>query len=523
MTIFRRENIFWRNGEYVYMLKSENFHKSEYWRNLYAYLKKSSEYSEVYRVIKDISSLSILEPSSDILRLTFLSEFYKRDYHIRLAGVRATNSTSLSIDALSAFASLYCIAPLKLENKNLFSSAIMNAQLPKIISKLNKAALEHIQGKMNVRISQKIDRITIVSSYFGNTFHTPSMLTVNYASVLNKLGVKVNIISCQELMPLNMFNYHGAGRRVVLPAADTAGWHKLVPRDVSITLVDERMEMVSRWTSAIATILQFDPDLILCIGPYSPITSALYSFRPVVALPTNAVSFLGSADIWLRGSVHKISDSEMTWDHEFPIPLAHFHPFRIPKNNNKRSLTRKELGIDPSALVLVTVGFRLKNEIFGIWATQMLDTLTQFDKLVWVIIGSETPSALEHAPHGKVINLGVRDDVSSIMKLCDIYVNPPRMGGGFSVLEAMSLGIATLAFSNTDGGEKIGSRAANDQQMYFSQLIKLITNQEIRTAIGMRMQKRFIENYDTESSGLSLMNACKLAIVQAGTRLKDPL
>lgn len=512
----------WRLSYYLSMLKSENFHKSEYWRNLYAYLKKSSEPSEINRVIEDISSLSILEPSSDILRLTFLSEFYNRDDHVRLAGIRAANSTSLSIEALSAFASLYCIAPLKLENKNLFSSAIMNAQLPKIISKLNKAALKHIQGKMNVRISQKIDRISILTSYFGNTFHTPSMLAVNYASVLSKLGVKVNIISCQELLPLNMSNFHGAGRSVVLPAVDTSGWPELIPNDVSVALVDERLEMVSRWTSAIATILQFDPDLILCVGPYSPITSALYSFRPVVALPTNAVSFLGSADVWLRGSDHKISDSEMTWDHEFPIPLAHFHPFRIHKNKNKRSLTRKEVGIDPSALVLVTVGFRLKNEILGIWANQMLDTLTQFDKLVWVIIGSETPSALEHAPHGKVINLGVRDDVSSIMQLCDIYVNPPRMGGGFSVLEAMSSGVATLAFSNTDGGEKIGTYAASDQPMYFSQLIELITNQEKRAAIGMRMQKRFIENYDTESSGPSLMNACKVAIVQAGMRLKDP-
>ena len=503
------------------MLTNPDFQKPEYWRNLFIYLKKSSEPSEITRVINEISNLKLPDPSSDILRLTFLSEFYKPEDHIRMAGLRAANSSDLSVDALSAFSSLYSIRALRLKDKEGFLGAINNAQLPKVISKLNRLALEHIRAKMKVRISEKLERVTIITSYFGNTFHTPSVLAVHYASVFNKLGVKVNIITSQELLPDKMIQFHGAGRHVNLPALDTLGWSKLIPKGVIMRGVNEDLGMLSRWSSAVDMVLQFDPDLILCVGPYSPLTSALYAVRPVVVLPTNAVSFLGCADVWLRGSDQTLSDAEITWEHEFPLPFVYFHPFRIPKINNDNRLTRKQVGIDSSAVVLVTVGFRLTKEITGDWATQMLDILSQFDHLVWVLIGGDTPSILEQAPSGKIINLGGRDDVSSVLRLCDIYVNPPRIGGGFSVLEAMRSGLATLAFCSTDGGEKIGQYAAKDQSMYFSQLLELIGNQESRITMGEQLQQRFAQYYDIESSGPSLMSACKLALDRAKIRLKD--
>lgn len=503
------------------MLSSSDFQKPEYWRGLYFRLQKSKDLAEISRIINEVSCLEILDASADILRLTFLSEFDAPEKHIRLAGLRAANSTDLSADALSAFASLYCIRALRLQDRESFLEATHNAQLPKIISQLNKLALEEIQGKMKVRIPEKLERITIVATYFGNTFHTPSVLAVDYASIFSKLGMAVNIITCQELVPTNMLDFHGAGRQVSLPAVDSSGWSKILPKGVTVSWSKEGSNMLSRWRSALDRILRFDPDLILCVGPFSPFASALYHFRPVIALPTNTVSFLGCADIWLRGSDHTLSDTQITWNDQFPLPLSHSHPFRIPKKDNGKSLTREQLGIDSNDVVLVTVGFRLAKEIEGDWANQMLDILSQREQLIWVLIGSETPRSLVNAPSGKILNLGPRNDVSSILQLCDVYVNPPRMGGGFSVLEAMSSGLATVAFCNTDGGEKIGPYAAQDTAMYFSQLLEFIKNPEQRISAGKQLQQRFAQYYDIDSSGPSLMNACKAAMMNARKRLKD--
>jgi glycosyltransferase involved in cell wall biosynthesis len=502
------------------MFSESSYQNPEYWHNLFIRLKKSKDPSEVMGIINEVSSLKLADPSSDILRLTFLSEFYLREGHIRRAGLRVVDLSNVSIDAIAAFASLYCISPLKLKDREQFLGAICNAQLPKIISRLNKIAQTYIQDKMNVRISQKLERITIITSYIGNAFHTPSRLVINYASMLKKLDINVNIISCQELLPNKMMYFHGAGRCVDLPALDTHGLSNLMPGGV-VALVTNELEMPSRWTVASQWISQFDPDLILCIGPYSPLASALYSWKPIVALPTNAVSFMGSADIWLNGSDHLPSDAEVTWSGEFPLPKTHFHPFRIPKNNAINNLSREQLGIDPDALVLVTVGFRLAKEIEGDWAAKMLETISQHRQIVWVLIGDSIPGALVNAPTGKIINLSGRDDVQSVLKLCDIYVNPPRMGGGFSVLEAMSAGLAALAFCNTDGGEKIGQYAARDQAMYFSILHELILSKEKRISLGRDLQERFARYYDIEASGPSLIEACNKAIEQAKLRLKD--
>ena len=36
--------------------------------------------------------------------------------------------------------------------------------------------------------------------------------------------------------------------------------------------------------------------------------------------------------------------------------------------------------------------------------------------------------------------IGYCQDVSALMEICDLYINPPRLGGGFSVIEAFDKG-----------------------------------------------------------------------------------
>ncbi len=494
--------------------------RPQFWQKLYRDLLNQHP-QQRSRVLNDLAHLSIDDAASDLLRLTFLSEFFNSDQYIQKAGERILNSNGLSIDCLSSHVALNCIKALRLGDRKSFIDSIKNAQLPQIIHKLNDAALLKIQRAMKPQVSGMLRRVAIVCSYFGNTFHSPSVLANNYAHTLCSLGIEVNMYSCQELSPYRMRNYHGAGREVKLPKIDTASWSQLLPKTCSIVIANEVTTMLARWDAVLQRITQFNPDLILGIGPYSPLVSALYAVRPTVVLPTNTVSFLGHADVWLKGQDAPTSDDEVSWQGQFALPLTYVHPYRILRPKKHKELSKEQLGLDVKAIALITVGFRLENEIDGQWASKMMDFLSTHPNVVWVLIGSNLPKALNEAPPKSVVNLGPRDDVTEVLSLCDVYVNPPRMGGGFSVLEAMALGLPVLAYSNTDGGEKTGPYSIGNHQTYFQNLAALVTNASARQKLGSFLQVRFTKYYDMDQSGPSLLRACHLAVEHARERFTN--
>ena len=490
-----------------------------FWHDLYQSLQNADPL-ERQQALDGIAHLPIDNDDGRLLQETFLSEFSDSQDHIRRAGLLAVSSDKLSLDCLCAHAALHCIRALRLGDRQGFIDSIRNAQLPQVISKLNAIALSTVKNSMIMQGPASLERIAIVVSYFGNTFHSPSRLASSYAHAFKALGINANIYSCQELLPANMQNYHGAGRRVKLPKVDGLGWAGRLPVTSTLFVADEAETMSARWGSAVKKISEFNPDLILSIGPYSFLSSALYSIKPVIALPTNTVSFMGNADVWLKGTDIHLSNIEISWSKQFPMPLLAVHPYRIQKPKQGKVISRSDLGISPHAVILVTVGFRLQSEIEGHWAKQMLAYVLKEESVVWLLIGDETPPALEDAPAGKVINLGPRDGVVDLLSVSDLYVNPPRMGGGFSVLEAMGIGLPVLAFRNTDGGEKVGKFGVQDDQSFFRQLEELVVDPKKRCAVGAELKARFHSLYDMDQSGPSLLDACNVAIEHARKRLK---
>ena len=143
---------------------------------------------------------------------------------------------------------------------------------------------------------------------------------------------------------------------------------------------------------------------------------------------------------------------------------------------------------------------------------------------MWLIVGGEgiIPPALAGAPGGRARALPTRDDLPAILRCCDVYVNPPRMGGGFSVAEAMAEGLPVSSLCGSDGGDKVGDLAFNDLGSYLHGLDELTANKSARATMGAALQHRFRERFDLENSGPSLMAALREAARLAEQRFSRP-
>jgi glycosyltransferase involved in cell wall biosynthesis len=267
---------------------------------------------------------------------------------------------------------------------------------------------------------------------------------------------------------------------------------------------------MARWRNVLRQVARFDPDVVLFVGLMSPVQPQLYAARPLLALPANSVAPSGPHHVWLAAEGE--AQAGTGWAQGNRAGAIFHYPYRIALAPARAALSRRALDLPDDALVLVSVGFRLNAEIRGTWAARMEAFLEAHPQALWLLVGSgpALPPALANRT-GRVRALAAQRDVRAICRLCDVYVNPPRIGGGFSVAEAMADAVPVLSLANCDGGAKTGEHALPDADAYFARLEQLAHDPDARRALGAALAARFAANYDLNNAREPLARAMTLA------------
>ncbi|MDP2135548.1 MAG: glycosyltransferase family 4 protein [Sulfuritalea sp.] len=497
-------------------------HCAKRWQNLLALWLGSSDQTAREAALEAIGNLSDIDARSDILRLTFLAEASGKVHFENAAAARALAVRPVDPDRLAAFMAFRWLNALQhLESRPEFIADLTAGLLPEMARVLMQQALGFLPAELVPRLPQEIQRVAVVVPYVGHQFHTPSIMAVEQCTALAREGRQVHIFSAQELMPTDAVLFRGDGRDLMLPPFSPHVWANLLPAGVSMTVSDSRFSLAGRWRKLMPALAGFDPDVVLLVGLYSPLAAALFSVRPAIGISVNTVAPIAPLDVWLTSAPPKERGTE--WGRLFPAPEAIFHPYRVRRSRQQFAVTRESLSLPDSAVVMITVGFRLEHEIRSDWAQRMLQVMASYPETIWLLAGGagRLPKALARAPAGRVRVLATRDDIPGILRISDIYVNPPRMGGGISVAEAMAEGLPVIALAGSDGGDKAGEAALPNQDAYVERLAALIGDPTLRKRMGVEMRRRFDERFDLEAAGPALIAACKLAAELAGARLKD--
>jgi glycosyltransferase involved in cell wall biosynthesis len=493
------------------------------WHSLFQVWDQTIDQVERLKIVERLAALEMADPRADVLRLTFLSRATGDRRFAGAAASRTLDVKPFNPDRVAAIAAFYSILPLGTQSgRDTFAAALTEARLPDLVNRLGLEAEALLPAGLSRRPPADVRKIAVVSPHLGNRFHTPSTLAMNQCELLVRAGRSVEWYSCQEQLVLGMALFHGGSINLDLAQPDGPAWTRLQPAGVTMKISDSRFSLRLRWREMLGEIAKFDPDLVLFVGMYSPLAAALYKVRPVVGLCSNGVPPMSPVDVWLCSEEAMAGRRLPVWEGRFPPPLAHFHPHRVKSLKGPFELTRAQLGLPEDALVWVTAGFRLETEIGGPWAARMAKALTEHAGAVWLLVGGngKVPKALQQLPQGKVHALATRPDFAAVLSLCDIFVNPPRMGGGFSVAEAMAANLPVLAFAGSDGGDKVGEWALADIDAYMERLAALVADPALRAQMGQALRERFAARFDFYASGPNLIGACELAVRNSADRLR---
>lgn len=391
-----------------------------------------------------------------------------------------------------------------------FVDALRAACVPDLMALIGLKLLE--LSPLARKASSHLAKIALVMPYISNANHPPTVLALQQAKLLSDSGLQVGMFSSQELRVQHMADYLGSNGQLFTPSPQLDTLRSLIPGGVNLTICDERFSLKRRYQDLLTSVNAFDPDLVLFVGLNSPLMTPLHAARPTLGLCIHAVQPMAPVDVWLTGKPSEANRLSATWGDALPPAWGCYHPFRIQLKPTGETATRSQLALPLDGLVLITVGARLATEISGPWASAMVDFLKQHPTMTWLLVGGDgsVPLALSEDAAGQVRTLAHQHDLRSVMRCTDIYVNPDRLGGGFSIAEAMAEGLPVVALSDSDGGDKLGPAAALNLEDFFVKLHILVADVVARRQMGHAMKARFSQTLDLNQSGPSLISACVL-------------
>lgn len=494
---------------------------SQRWHALVARYEQSRDPGARDHVRRELTHRVPADGIEGFLRATFLAFVGGDPAHTAEAARIVQKIAPIDVERLMAFAAFEWGRALgHTGGRARFAGALRNARLPEVVSLAGSQLRATAPVRPAARPIGPPRKAAMIVPFLGPPGHSPTELAFRNARIARETGLETRIFCCQDLSMPHMPNYLGSMGRVSNAIPDRETLIAMVPPGMAITLADERFSLLARWHDMLRAVTDFDPDLIFFAGFYAPLAHALYETRPVLALSIHSVSPMVPADVWLTADRERSGLCETDWAPALPPAWGHYHPFRILLRPEGPPVTRADLGVEDGDTLAITVGTRLDTEIAGPWALRITALLKDRPKLVWVLAGGNgvRPEALRGVPDRQLRIVPFTSNIRALTRRCDIFLNPERLGGGFSVAEAMAEGLPVLALANSDGGIKLGAHAVETLDEYFARLNTLLDSPAERHRMGVALRSLFAATLDLDRSGPSLLTACELTVERYNAR-----
>lgn len=455
----------------------------------------------------------------------FLSAIDPDLAHVETAARIALELLPVDAERLMAFATQEWGRGLaETQSRSDFVRRLAAARIPELMALAAGTVDAACAGTFTDRVVDGIRRIALVTPMIGNAGHTPTALTLSLARELSATGVEAKLFAPQDLQMLPLATYLGIPRAIAIDPPDIAALAERLPKGIGATLSLPVYSLPFRWRVLVTDIAAFDPDLILFVGFFAPWMASLFARRPVVAMSVHSSPPIVPADVILSADERFAGCRARPWGEALPPTLVHFHPFRLAAKPLVSGISRTELGVADDATLLIVVGFRLKHELSADWSQRLARLMVWRPEITLMLVGAadEHHPAFADIPSHRIRILGPREDIGDLLACSDIYINPLRMGGGFSVAEAMAAGLPVVCLADGDGGDKVGPLAAAGIEEYWARLETYLDHPEIRRRDGQYLRARFAERLDISRSGPSLMQAGHAAIALFNARRTLP-
>jgi glycosyltransferase involved in cell wall biosynthesis len=307
---------------------------------------------------------------------------------------------------------------------------------------------EHILTSELVPISKEErnqDLIFVFTTQFLSERHAPTRTTLERCYTLGKLlGKRILLINTREQYTRKgdvMIHQPTYGN--VIKNFDTKTFYEY--KDLKIPFYQPSVDMpdLNVILQLLKKVREAKPWMIFTIGNGSIAADLCGRLVPEAAISV-AFSKLATTKATFSVIGRKIAEDE--WKGLLQQGYSKDNiiesTFTFELTPKVKSITRDDYKIPKDRFVLITIGIRLDTEIQDDFIQMLQATFTYGTHIVFAGYFDRYQEYCTKYPEFAKNStfVGYSKDILALMEICDLYVNPRRLGGGFSIIEAFHEG-----------------------------------------------------------------------------------
>ncbi len=310
---------------------------------------------------------------------------------------------------------------------------------------------------VKIPLEERDKNLVLISTIqFLDETHAPTRTVIERAKALKHLGKTVIIINTAEQYTMkNYLPMYSAGFGRVLEKYNNVNELKIGNDRFPFIQMPEQSSIQYRMEIMIKLLQKYKPYYILSIGTGSMLADLCGNIVPCASMALAFSTFPKTMNKMKILGRNLYKEEKSLYIEDDIIESR----FTFELKPQKGIFSREYKGLPEDRFILVVVGIRLEFEVTDAFMNMLEEVCSQGCYLVFAGIMDNYNKLMESYPvvSANSLFIGYCDDMLALMDICDLYVNPERLGGGFSIIEAFVKGKPGVYLKSGDvytaGGE----------------------------------------------------------------------
>ncbi len=293
--------------------------------------------------------------------------------------------------------------------------------------------------------------VMILTIQFLDRTHAPTRTVVERTKALKKLGKNIILVNTTEqYIRMGYLPTYNTYCGTVLGEYDNINQIQIGDNKFPFFQMPENSPMEYRMQVLSELIKKYKPYYILSIGTGSILADLCGNIVPCASMAL-AFSTIPKTKNKMKILGRKLTEEEKKFYANEDTDIIESR-FTFELKPQKNEFSRKEKGLPDGRFLLVVVGIRLEFEVSDAFMSMLSDVCSKGCYVVFAGIMDNYNTLMEQYPFVSANSsfIGYCDDILALMEICDLYVNPDRLGGGFSIIEAFSKGVPGVYLKSGD-------------------------------------------------------------------------
>ena len=404
------------------------------------------EESGAEREILSLLSTELMYDSYFIYLLSFVVKCFKKAAHMELLCDLIVTNEYMSI--LEKKFALYSLKAILIKCPELETTNVTNW-----LAALENEIREYFFSIFKIRRQPKELReqgkvLVVTHGFLGENHPVSRSALERCVSLQRNMGKQVQLVSTGEDSTMEnaipLYHLETRNRNEQFNGRTVYGYGD---EEISIYQQHNPADNLDGVQQLLEYVIAENPEFVVYVGEQSVIADLINNFCPVLAVSTTfSVIQRTHTEFVMVGRT--VSGAERTQSYGEIIEAL----FTFRLKGKKHTYTRDELGFPEDKFILAVVGTRLDDDVSFEFLNEMKEVIENGCYLLFIGKYNQYSQHCEKLQWLKENSkaLGMVSDVTGILECTDLYVNPYRLGGGYSVAEAFDAGIPAVTISYGD-------------------------------------------------------------------------